>query len=282
MNRRLATIAIALAVSPLLASCTIEDTLDFFGPKPNQELASLADQATLDTEQFGAVSELRQRHTDELSAEIIRLCGVFPNGTIPESCEFVPDPTQATGIDLEQSLALTLEAAEDVPEESVALVTRQAVDLARVEAPSELPVAVDPERSSADARLLLEREYAVVYGLGVARAFISFDRLDALDALAQTHVQRISALREALVIANDNDSDGDSEIPVAEAGYEFNGIDELSTAKEAEAFVDRIESDLAQDWLAAAVDAQSPDWREWLVAATAHSELATEAFLTGN
>lgn len=272
MNRRLAL----LLTVPLLTSCTVEDVAATFGPRPDAQVAALADRAASDAAALsGEEAELRARHAGELGDEITRLCGTHADGTVPESCAFQPEVTALPQVSIDDSLALTLGA--DLPAESHALAVRQAVDMAAV-SPAELPARLDPSPSpdsgAADAaRQLLAREYATAWGLGVARARLDPARQEAVDELVDAHESRIRILREVL--------EPFGEVPVAEPGYELEGLDEPVDAATAEDFVTRVEESLAGAWLAAAAEAAPGAWQEFAVRGTAEVETALGAYSAG-
>lgn len=225
-NRRSAALLVAAVAAGSLGACT-------FGPRPDAELLELAQQATADG---------RSAHADALYAEIERLCGVDEQGEVPTSCE-----VEHTAGQLRPSpapLGAYLEA--QVPEESVDLVTSQAIELASLDS-SELPATVvtDPEDQEL-VRKVLRQEHAAVYGLEASRAFASDP--EWVDTLVEKHEQRVSVLSEAVPDA-----------PVAAAGYTFGG------AELGDALVEHIEDSTADAWAAAAADATSPEGRSLLV-----------------
>ncbi|WP_164546481.1 DUF4439 domain-containing protein [Corynebacterium hylobatis] len=253
MKRRLAL----LLTLPLLASCSVGDVASALGPRPNSQVAELADRAASDAAALdGAAAELRARHAAELAAEITRLCGTHADGTVPESCAFQTEVTELPEADVDDSLLLSLDTA--VPEESRALVIRQAVDLAELEE-RDLPAdaQVSDSRDIDAARDLLRREYAAAWGLGLARAYLSPARGAEIDEFLDAHDERILALREVLA--------PHGEVPVAEAGYELAG----GTAPADEALVASLQEELRQVWLNAAVQAHDTPWREFAVYGTA-------------
>jgi hypothetical protein len=257
VKRRLAL----LLTVPLLTSCAVEDVASVLGPRPNPQVAELADRAASDAAALdGEAAEVRTRHAEELAAEIARLCGTHADGTVPESCSFGTQVTELPEADVDDSLLLVLNTP--VPEESHALVIRQAVDLAEL-GPGELPtdVQVGDSRDLDAARELLRREYAAAWGLGLARAHLSPARGEEIDLLLDAHSERILALREVLT--------PHGEVPVAEPGYELAGVDEPKDGADAEALVGRLREELRQAWLSAAVEAHDTPWREFAVRGTA-------------
>nr|WP_304503666.1 DUF4439 domain-containing protein [Corynebacterium lemuris] len=103
----------------------------------------------------------------------------------------------------------------------------------------------------------MRREYAAAWGLGLASAYLSPARGAEIDELLDAHDERILALREMLA--------PHGEVPVAEAGYELAGV----TGPADEVFVARLQEDLRQAWLGAAVQAHDTPWREFAVHGTA-------------
>lgn len=253
MKRRL----VLLLTLPLLASCSVGDVVSVLGPQPNSQVAELANRAASEAAALdGETAALRARHAEELAAEITRLCGTHADGTVPGSCTFQTEVTQLPEVNLDDSLILTLNAK--VPEESHALLIRQAVDLGAL-AQEELPAdtRLSDSRDIDTARELLRREYATAWGLGLARAHLSPDRGAEIDELLDAHDARILALRKVLA--------PHGEVPVAEAGYELAG----STEPADETFIIRLQGELRQAWLSTAVQAHDVGWREFAVRGTA-------------
>lgn len=255
MNRRLAI----LLIVPLLASCTLDDAVEALGPRPDSDIAELADQAAADaTALVDVPSQLRQRHSNELVDEIARLCGTHSDGSVPDSCDFsLSTETRLTG-DLSGSLALTLDSVEEVPEESVDLVVRQAVELAQI-TPLDGSESFALDEDADSARRLLKQEYAGLYGLGIARAFLPSEAHGALDDLVEVHEERALSLRTLL------DPSGD--VPVAEPGYEIEGAGMMAPTDTASAaaFVERLHTDIMSAWLSEAAHSASREWLEWTV-----------------
>lgn len=232
MKRRL----VPFLLAPLLVSCSAEDVATVLGPKPDAELARLADHAH---------AEGREADATELEAEIARLCGTHGDGTVPDTCTYSPGEV-APG----DSFLLTVDAVDAVPAESRDLVARQALALAPPGESGEPGDVVLSGADAAQARELLHAEYAYAYGLQVAGAFGADvgKLIDAADS-------RITLLREVLAPTGD--------VPVAEPGYEVTGT--LSPADEG--FVDEAQEQLQAAWLTAVSDATDDPWREWLARA---------------
>lgn len=221
MNRRL----LPFVLVPLLASCSVE----MLGPRPNPELSTLADQAH---------ATGRAADAAELEAEIARLCGTHEDGTVPTSCDYAPTPVEEA-----DAFEVTVAAVDDVPDGSRDLIARQAVALASGESGGmELS-----EAAAAQARELLQGEYAHVYGLEVAQAFHSGTAplIDAADL-------RIAALQNVL------DPTGD--VPVAAPGYEV----AVDAQPSDEGFIDALLAERDAAWLRAVAEAGDDGWRAWL------------------
>lgn len=239
MNQRIRSLAVLLAL-PFLASCTVDDVVDAFGPRPDPQLVELADLAH---------AEGRTGQADELTAEIARLCGTHADGSVPESCAYSPGEPPA-----EDAFAATADAVDEVPDDSRDLLARQAVQLA---GDADLPaVELSPEAAE-QARALLRAEFAASYGLSAARAFSPADEVDPLIDAAD---DRIDLLREVLSPTGD--------VPVAEAGYEVAG----DLGPEDPGFPETVAAELDAAWLTAVSDADEDDWRRWLALVAGRGE----------
>lgn len=239
MNQRIRSLAVLLAL-PFLASCTVDDVVEAFGPRPDSQLVELADLAHADG---------RTGHADELAAEITRLCGTHADGTVPESCSYTPG--EATAAD---AFTATVDAVDEVPDDSRDLIARQAVQLA---GDAELPAVELSTEAAEQARTLLRAEYAAVSGLGTARAFLPAEQVDPLIDAAE---HRIDLLREVLSPTGD--------VPVAEAGYEVAG--DLGPADPG--FPGMVATELDAAWLTAVRDADDDTWRRWLALVAGRGE----------
>jgi len=184
VNQRIRSLAVLLAL-PFLASCTVDDVVEAFGPRPDSQLVELADLAHADG---------RTGHADELAAEITRLCGTHADGTVPESCSYTPG--EATAAD---AFTATVDAVDEVPDDSRDLIARQAVQLA---GDAELPAVELSTEAAEQARTLLRAEYAATSGLGTARAFLPAEQvdplIDAADALKATAMLRLAMPKATL------------------------------------------------------------------------------------
>lgn len=274
MYRRLLPLtALITAIAAAVSSCSLVDVL---GPRPDADLLELAEQALKDersaAETDPELAELRGNQAEELLAEITRLCGTDPAGKLPSTCEVteqnldLSDQANSPAADIPaQALSQVLTAVEDVPEDSVDLLTVQAVELATADGDTRLPEppVISDEEDLAAARTLLEEEYAIEYGLGVAAAFVAAGDAALLeDTLAATR-ERILALQLLLQPSDD--------VPSAQPGYEFTAapapVDEAST----EDFLTAVRTEEGARWEVAAATAQSLEWRDFAVAAAAHA-----------
>lgn len=272
MYRRLLPLStLTVAAIPLLSSCAVVDAL---GPRPNSELLVLAEQAVVDetahAQNQPAYAELRARQADELIAEITRLCGTSPAGEVPETCEVdrgeLAGSAEAGPTEPEQALTLTLSSLDELPGESTELVTAHAVDLAGADGDTTLPQppAVTAEEDLTAARQLLEQEYAVEYGLGVAGAFIAPADQELLDSTLSAVRERILSLQLLL--------EPTGPVPAARPGYEFTVAPEPLDPASAGNYVRAAAADEVLRWQAAAADAASAQWRDFAVATAAHAE----------
>lgn len=277
VHRRLTTLSavLLLTVAPALSACGVDDVIEALGPSPDTDVLALAQRADADAAALAQTSpetaELRRLHADQLYAEIDRLCGVRDDGSVPDSCvveRTVPDasglPDDPSGV-LDDSIALHLEELSDVPDESVALVTGQAIELAALADPVELPGFVEltnPEDIAA-AQELLAWEHAAFHGLGLAAAFVDPGQSSELSALADAHQERILGLRALLEPAG--------QAPAAAPGYELEGFPPPSDGPSATEFITSLEADTVQLWHATAAEARTSGWRGWVVGGAAHA-----------
>ena len=271
--KKLVALAISAPVALSLASC---DALDVVGPRPNADLVALAQQAVADEQALGdaPLAHTRAMQAQQLFNEVERLCGTTESGELPSTCEVERTPGESAGNPDEVSAAehaadALTEAAADVPEESVALVTAQAIDL-RVAAETEPPADADSADSEitneADldaAREMLRREYAAQYGFSMATAYAD-DALDQrLEALRDASDERVRALVTALEPSGD--------VPEAAPGYAFEGVPAPADVASAGAYTQTQQQALVDQWRATAANAESPQFRRLAI------QLAAEA-----
>ncbi|AGF72732.1 hypothetical protein A605_08650 [Corynebacterium halotolerans YIM 70093 = DSM 44683] len=276
MHRRLITLATValLTAAPALSACSVDDVIGVFGPRADAEVLSLAQRADTDAaalaETAPETAELRRRHANQLYAEIDRLCGVRDDGRVPDSCAVERTTPEVGSTDpgevLDRSHELILEEMTGLPDGSVALVTGQAIDLAALADPVELPEAFEltDREDVAAAQELLAWEHAASYGLGLASAYLSADQVDALAELADAHDERVLGLRALL--------EPSGQAPVAAPGYELEAFPAPTDPASAAEFITSLEADTVQLWHAAAADAHTAQWREWSVAGAAHAQ----------
>lgn len=274
MNHRLSLLP-ALAVLPALTGCqAVDSVVTYFGPRPDETLETLAQQATADaaTLDDADASSLRQEQADALYAEITRLCGT-ENGEVPESCEVDPnDTSEVTGQDdLEASLRSTLDGVGEVSMESRALVVDQAIDLAARTNPVLPSLEQLGEDETTQARELLEWEYRQVYGLDVARAFVDPSLENTVDARITMHEERIQQLQEVLHAVGD--------IPQPKPAYTSDEYELPHDATSAEQFINDLAWADTVEWANAATTHaeslhsrdDSTAWRDWLIITAAQS-----------
>lgn len=236
-RRRVLGACCAVAVGLSLASCTVEETspkvsgaMDrVFGPRPDSAVMALAHLARTDSQAApdGSFAALRAAQADSLVAEAARLCGTFPDGQAPQSCDLTQEqnteqdaqasasPEAADAARPDQALRVTADALVRVPEQSRGLVATQAVELAGYlldtakKEPSEDPLSeytfglLDSSQAtavldadSAAVADMLSREYALEYGLTQAQAFIDSSQAGALRRTVAAHLACIGMLNE--------------------------------------------------------------------------------------
>lgn len=258
------------AAALLLTSCTV---MDVVGPRANGEIMALAKQASADWV-FGDPAqeqwrEMRNKQSEELKGEALRLCGVDASGNTPASCDVSYGDTDlpATG-NADALLEHTVAAAEKVPAESVDLIVAQAIDALTLSPVNLEPVAetVSDTADTEAARDMLARENAVYYGLGLALAYADSDLREHVGELREASHERTAALTRVLDVA-----DGEALVPAA--GYEFaEGYTEPANAEEAAQLVETMQSDLVKQWRYAAARAESATWREDAIRLAAHAQ----------
>lgn len=261
-----------ISTLPVLSSCAVVDVL---GPRPNSDLLQLAQQALADQSGHADTdpefAQLRGTQAETLLSELSRLCGTDETGAIPETCEVERGELLESGLSpsgsSDESLEQTLSAVTEVPEESVDLLTLQAVELAAVDQDTELPElpTLTEEDDQAAARDLLKQEYAAEYGLGVAVAFLDpADRplYDAVLSSIQEHILALQLLLEPT-----------GEVPVAEPGYELTTPPEPGAAAAGTLIRETAANEVLR-WQEAASAADGEQWRSFAVDAAAHAGAA--------
>lgn len=282
-RRRFSALLAAPLAASALVSCSTSDVLDAaspvidaFGPRPDSVVLTLAQEAAADAAHGDdKLSTIRGHHADDLFNEIARLCGTDDSGEVPQTCAVERTPGDATSAGTPEAvtadaLGLHLDAADRVPEGSVDMVVSQAVDIAATDAELPEPVELLVEEDADLARGLLEREYAAVYGLDLARAFVDPAQAEATDALISAHEQRQLALTELL--------EPTGNVPAAAPGYLLDGIEQPRDAASAAAFIEDLEVGLDTAWRDAATHVADETARSWFVAAAGHGAAAAESY----
>lgn len=307
MKKLLTSLPLAATLMIGLTGCSPVDTVvDIVGPRPNPEIMTLAKQAAADGMGDSAFSELRRMHAEQLQSEAIRLCGTNPEGEAPSSCDVSFDeqalPPAESVADL---VAATAVVVAQLPAESVDLVVAQAVDAAALEPvhldtqdqPTDWPgseVAADAEGAAA----MLEREYALSYALGVARAYADpplRERIDAVQESSAERVEAVSRFIEAGTMIADPvpdpnvspvaasapagdpaptlaDEGAPQPLPAPAAGYEFPEGAGPTNAAEAAQVVERLQRDVVDQWRIAAASANNEPWRRLAIWLAAHAQ----------
>ncbi|QAU52174.1 hypothetical protein CPELA_04475 [Corynebacterium pelargi] len=281
---RVSALALPLALALSLGSCSLIQQ-----PEPNAALINLAAQARheADIYQTPALKELRAQDAEELIAEAMRACGHRDSGEQPETCtyeaieqdvgEAETDPRQ--GLELfDVSAQLTLDATPQVPQDAMAVLVPQVIDLVKAGAAAPVAGAAqlqpskelksqgvktgDLEADADDAREALAAEYGARYGLGVALGYADAAGRQRISALLESHQQRIDVLEASL--------EPTGEVPVAEPAYRFAGTtpSDPSTALEA---ANMIQDTLTQRYSHLASLARTASWRELSTALAAQT-----------
>lgn len=297
MNPRVLAAASLLTV-PLLTGCQLVDSaVDYFGPRPDEDLERLANRAQQDSLALATLdadaSALRARQAEELYSEISRLCGT-KDGAPPRSCE-VERPTEPGAIPAGQAPAAEIidSAAQfsiaelgAVHVESRPLIVEQAITLEQLATTvggnqqsledSSLPIlpsfkkGTDAAVSNAAADLL-KWEYMQVFGLDFARAYAGGELETTIDNRLRDHEERIRALQSALAALGP--------VPQPAAAYQPTGGELPADAAQAQLFVDKLAKSDSDKWAwAASTQAETlksedslADWRYWLIAVAAQS-----------
>lgn len=244
--RRLPATACALITAVALTGCSA--AVDALGPRPNQTLVSLAQQATADAETMEAsdIQQLRALHAEQLYEEIERLCGRDETGAVPSSCEvernagetaYSPDPL---------GVYLTV---NKVPAESSDLVNSQAIDIAAHHT-SDFEAVPVTESEREIITNLLEAEFAAVYAVDMARAYVSPEEASLVDELVEAHELRILTLQNCL-----------PEPLIPPAAY-TGSEEDFGRGME---YIAEVENALESTWRAAAGEAHSPDTRGLII-----------------
>lgn len=213
-------------------------------PEPDAPLAQLAASAS---------GEQRE----ELKDEIARVCGHRADASVPESCS-------DSAIDAAVSNSA---AAKDVPQQirdlfltiptdSRALVATQYSEIAQPQ-DGRAVTLVDDTPTAVEG---LQREFAVIYGLDVARGFADADTTKRIDAAKDLRLRRIAVLEESLA-SQQNDEEAETDQTVALPAYEF--TDPATTPVDAQTAAAAVEELLEWSsafWISAATYAQDDDF----------------------
>ncbi|MGX1737847.1 hypothetical protein ACWIB8_01575 [Corynebacterium flavescens] len=307
MNPRVLAAA-SLLTLPLLTGCQLVDsTVDYFGPRPDENLEKLAHRAQEDSLALASIdaeaASVRARQADELYSEISRLCGTI-DGAAPRSCAvekptapgaIPPGDSPATEI-LQSAADLSIAGLGTVHVESRPLVVEQAIELeqqvsmskassasssqeaeaAEADAKESLPAlpgfkkGTDPAVSDG-ATDLLNWEYMQLFALDFARSYADSGLLNTIDSRLRDHEERIRALQGALAPLGP--------VPQPAPAYQPAAEPLPINAEEAQAFVEDLADSDSQKWASAAStqaeklksEDSLADWRSWLIAVAAQS-----------
>lgn len=283
MNRRVVVPTLFLIAAPWLSGCQATDAVvDYFGPRADPALTSLAHAASADAQALQELdsdaSVLRSQQAEELYEEIDRLCGRDENGHAPRSCEVDRDvaPREAADVSavLQAAATSTEEQLDHVSSESRALIVAQAIAL-EAWTGAELdpaPELTKPERDQAVD--LLEWEYQQVYALDFARSYAAPDLEETIDERLTVHEHRVLELQSALEKLGT--------VPQPAAAYDSPGGALPHDGDSARDFIDTIAHNDTLKWTDAATQAAATAgsdseaeatsaWRRWLIAVAAQS-----------
>lgn len=304
MNPRVLA-AVSLLTLPLLTGCQLVDsTVDYFGPRPDENLEKLAHRAQEDSLALAGIdaeaASVRARQADELYAEISRLCGTI-DGAAPRSCAvekptapgaIPPGDSPATEI-LQSAADLSIAGLGTVHVESRPLVVEQAIEIEQQVSMSKASSASSSQDAdSADtaslpalpgfkkgtdpavsdgATDLLNWEYMQLFALDFARSYSDSGLLNTIDSRLRDHEERIRALQGALAPLGP--------VPQPDPAYQPAAETLPTNAEEAQAFVESLAASDSQKWASAAStqaeklksEDSLADWRSWLIAVAAQS-----------
>ncbi|MFP7364609.1 DUF4439 domain-containing protein [Corynebacterium callunae] len=255
--RTISLISISL-LAATLSGCTPS-------PEPDPVLVEMLQDAQLDSHALATTapeaSALRSEHAQEIQAEIDRQCGYTDEGTVPESCTVEltaigASPATDAASYIADSQSLILDKLDEIPADSVALITEQYIEQARftaapeedLQAPTNLTLT---DAEQAVAKEMLSREYAAAWSLGVALAYSPTEQQSAIESAISNHQQRASVLVHIL-----GDSAEDSFSP----GYRSD-IPEPTDAASAQLTVSKVQENAVSAWHAAAAASTTDAWR---------------------
>lgn len=253
INRRKARIlALLLSGSISLSACQFNPS-----PSPDPALVSLAYQAHVDA----ATDSLRAQQSDELFAEIARLCGHTRDGEYPSACSKdtilsgsidapAPISTDAHALYDQAADALILQASA-IPASSRGLIARQYGQLITQGARTsdiDTTATLNNIHDINDLKAALEWEYSIIAGLSIASSYTAAD----VNSIADMHRDIAHTLID--ILRNNN-----IDIPVASPAYTFSDIQVIDQAT-ATAFINRVQQDTEDLWYGYAENAQSTPW----------------------
>lgn len=272
----------SLLGSVIVAALTLSGCSFAPNPTPNAALVSLASQALADATLPGEYGALRSQQAEALYTEVARVCGFTKTGEQPESC--VVEKTAATS-DPQQTdpgerafLATqqTLIQAAALPQDSLALVSAQTVELAhflstaQVEqltaaAPAATAATTIPGQGSlalTDAEIAAVSSayqwyYAVIFGMGVALAHAG-SQTAAVNETAEILRDQFSRLED---FASDFAEATAAKLPVAEPAYQLGAP--ITSAEQAASFAQQAAADAVTLWQHQLEVAATPAWRNF-------------------
>lgn len=227
-----------------LSSCT-----KLLPPKPDaavEALLTLANRdrsldSTVDNQYFAEFIAIRAEQAQVLEAEIARACGTHPNGEAPENCPSQPTATTSepapklsaspenvsdivTDSRNNQLLSEALDDADNLSSDYAAklaiavdaglvLAARQAGAQAKQLLPAPALVSQKTAGGKQELRAAVEAEYAAIYGLTIASAYLDANHRE----LAETYADMHRSLRDLAITLLNNVGE---EVPTPPAGYD--------------------------------------------------------------
>lgn len=235
-------------------------------PKPDEVLVTMYQDALFDAQALAQsapdVAALRQDHATEINTEIQRLCGFTDEGELPESCTFeIPTigaaPEGNADFRIGDSQVRILNKLNEVPEESIPLITEHYIEQARLgPVVSGIDVLHGVTLSGADltaAQDLLAGEYAAAWALGVALPHVSPALVSDTQTAIDRHREYAALLRTTI--------DPFAETSPSEPGYDLSHLTEAEDPATAVAMINEVQNHSLSDWHHAAGTATDPGWR---------------------
>ncbi|QDZ42799.1 DUF4439 domain-containing protein [Corynebacterium sp. sy039] len=231
-----------------LSAMTLSGCSIFSQPQPQPDPTLL---------EFYHTALAQNRHDDAavLEREIIRLCGHYKNGDIPDSCDAESLATTAPTSDDTPTSSRIFQKIGDVDRQSLPIVVEEYAKLCAQGEPVDLApqASVNDHDDLTTLRTALNHEKTLMYAFGLARAFADSATQEKLDVLTQTHLNRINTLELSLP--------ADQEIPAQAPAYRFDQYTTVSDEPTAAIFLSELLDDDLSFWKNTASQAHETSWR---------------------